>query len=101
MYDKEKQFAGKLKRGAQKAGRTAEHDYERYNCFHSCCASQVMIESKGLVGITVDLLEQNESGKSNSESRLVSTLRSVVQMLAPRVAVGHSSRRSEGLHHTR
>ena len=29
VYDKEKQFAGKLKQGAKKAGRTAEHDYDR------------------------------------------------------------------------
>lgn len=34
VLDKEKQLAGKLKQGAQKAGRTAEHDYERYTCFH-------------------------------------------------------------------
>ena len=33
MFDKEKQLAGKLKKGAQKAGKTAEHDYDRYSCF--------------------------------------------------------------------
>lgn len=46
MVDKEKQIAGKVKKGVKKAGRTAEHDYDRYSCFQQ--ASGVLLHKAAM-----------------------------------------------------
>lgn len=54
VVDTEKQIAGKVKKGVRKAGRTAEHDYDRYSWLSE---SFKVLLHKGSMRRASDLLE--------------------------------------------